>query len=338
MKRRFACAAFLIGVAIGCSGTSKTDGGAADGATDASTSDTSALMLTITLHLENKTFDAAYFASLDSFAQTVEKHGGKLTLEPRDSAVSGSTGLFDWKKMEARGHAIGSHAAIGGTSSTTLESFTADAKARYAQLSPLVNRLEHVSGNCGNVDWVTGVVAAGFKATTASTVLCLYSIASADRPSPYQNLHCTGATDPTCHQSYPSELAQRVHPWRAATGANWLTDDRNGKLVILPGSGTLPCLEEEATAGGANIISCTLTQEDVTRGLADLDAAIALVDRSKVNTFYWIWGSWSLSDSEKPIFETFLTEVDKRVSKGQVRWSTTTEMVDTYTAWETTNR
>ncbi len=301
----------------------------------------SALLLGMTLHLENKTFDKTYFTSLDTFAKTFESHGGRLTFEPRDSCVSAAAGppaLFDWKALEARGHSVGSHAAIGGVDVTTVQQFTAQAKMRYEQLSPSVNRLDHISGNCGNVDWVKGVTEAGFTATTAATVLCFYGMPADSRPAEYKNLSCKGSTDPVCHTSYPIELAQRLHPWRVASSATWLTDDKNGKLVIIPGSGTLPCLEEEATNPGTTLPTCSLTKEDVTRAMAELDAAIALRDPNKLNTFYWVWGSWSISSQEQAILDSFLSEVDKRVAKGQIKWSSIGSMLDAYAEWEKTHR
>lgn len=299
------------------------------------------LRLGMTLHLENKTFDAAYFSQLDSFAKIFESHGGKLTLEPRSEVVTAAIGppqLFDWKQLEARGHSVGSHAAIGGTTVTPLATFTSQAKMRYDQLLPRVNRLDHVSGNCGNVDWITGIADAGFKFTTAATVLCLYSMQPADRPTEYQSLNCTSPTDPVCHRSYPSDLAKRVHPWRAQDSGHWLTDSKSGRIVLVPGSGTLPCLQEEATTSGGGLASCTLTQEDVTRALAELDAAILLLDGNQVNSLYWIWGSWSLSAAEQPVLESFLGEVDKRIAKGQAKWSTLPAIYDAYLDWEKTHR
>ena len=294
------------------------------------------VLLTITLHLENKTFDAAYFASLDAFAATFEAHGGRLTFEPRDQVVTAAAGppvLFDWKALEARGHSIGSHAAIGGTQTTPLDTFTAQAKMRHDHLAPYVDRLDHISGNCGAVDWVTGVVAAGFKATTAATVLCLYSMDPADWPDPYKDLACAGPTDPVCHQSYPEDLPARMHPWRAKSGADWLTDDPAGQLVVIPGSGTLPCLAEEANNPGGTLPSCTLTAEDVTLALADLDAAIALADPDLVNTFYWVWGSWAITPAEQPVLEDFLAAVDERVAAGTVQWASVGGILDAYAAW-----
>jgi hypothetical protein len=317
----------------GSLGANSLDGGGSTGSTP--------LLLGMTLHLENKTFDAAYFASLDAFAKTFESHTGKLTFEPRDQVVSAALGppqRFDWKTLEARGHAVGSHAGIGGTMSTPLSTFTSQAKMRLNQLAPLVSRLDHISGNCGNVDWITGIADAGFTFTTAATVLCMYSMQPADRPAPYMSLSCAGATDPICHTSYPSDLSQRIHPWRAQDSGHWLTDSKTGRIVIVPGSGTLPCLEEEAKSTGGSLPTCTLTEEDVTRALADLDAAIPLVDAGRINSMYWVWGSWSISAAEQPILESFLTQVDQRIAKGQVKWSTLPGIYDAFLDWEKTHR
>lgn len=328
----FSACAFASCSSDGQSGTNPDQGSGAGSAY---------LRLGMTLHLENKTFDKAYFASLDSFAKTFESHGGKLTFEPRSEVVIAAAGppqLFDWRMIEARGHAVGSHAAIGGTTATPLATFQSQAKMRYDQLLPRVNRLDHISGNCGNVDWITGIADAGFKFSTAATVLCLYSMQPTDRPAEYQALSCTSPTDPVCHKSYPSDLAMRIHPWRAQDSGHWLTDSKTGRIVLIPGSGTLPCLQEEATASGGGLPSCTLTTEDVTRALTELDGAIQLLDVNRVNSFYWIWGSWSLSAAEQPILDSFLSEVDKRIATGQVKWSTLPAIYDAYLDWEKTHR
>lgn len=341
MAPRWSRACGLVAALAGSGLGSCSSDGMSNNALDQGSSSQAQLLLGMTLHLENKTFDAAYFASLDAFAKTFEAHGGRLTFEPRDQVVTAAAGppqLFDWKTLEARGHAIGSHAAIGGTTATPLATFTTQARMRYQQLQPRVTRLEHISGNCGNVDWITGIADAGFKFTTAATVLCLYSMLPADRPASYQNLNCSGATDPVCHTSYPEDRVGRIHPWRAQDGGHWLTDSRQGRVVIVPGSGTLPCLEEEATASGGSLPTCTLTAQDVTRAMADLDAVLPLLDPARVNSLYWVWGSWSLSSQEQPVLESFLSAVDTRIASGQVKWASLTTIYDTFLAWEKTPR
>lgn len=299
------------------------------------------MLFTLTLHLENAdAFDATYFAELEDFAGRVEAHGGRLTFEPRSpvtQAAAGPPPLLDWRTLEARGHSVGSHAAIGGTQAMPLDVFSAQAALAFDTLAPHVDRLDHVSGNCGDVDWVSGVVAAGFRATTAATVGCLLSIPEDARPTGYASLSCSGADDASCHAPYPSELVERIHPWRARDGATWLTDDPAGELVVFPSSGSLPCLEEEAQNPN-QLVPCTLTAEDVSRALADLDAAIVAAGPDQLATYYWVWGSFGLSADEAPVFEDLLVELDQRVASGQIAWASLGEMLAAYEAWESVHR
>ena len=114
-------------------------------------------------------------------------------MEPRDKAreilAAGPPMPFDWKTLEARGHAVGSTRPAGLPRRHCHSSRRR--QMRHDQLAPRVNRLDHISGNCGNVDWVVQRRRPNF--TTATTVLCLYSVAAADRPAPYQSLACSGA-------------------------------------------------------------------------------------------------------------------------------------------------
>jgi hypothetical protein len=341
IRLRWVGAALLAQSFVACgggTGQSPADGGGGHGG-GGGTSGVTPLLVTITLHLENAdTSTGTYFPALNAFAASFEAHGGKLTLEPRHTIAMESAGVFDWRAMEARGHAVGLHAAIGGTEPTTLIEFNRVGQMRKGALAPLVDHLTHISGNCGDVDWVRGVTELGFTATTGSTVLCLYSVPAANRPSEYQSLSCSTAADRVCHHSFPSELSQRIHPWRAGSSEAWFTDDPTGALVIFPGSGTLPCLEEEATTTGPLPSMCKLTAEDVTRALADLDAAIAIVDSNKVNTYYWVWGSWAFDSTQQAALDAFLAAMDQRAARGQIRWANVTEMEAAYLSWEAAHR
>jgi hypothetical protein len=297
------------------------------------------LMLALTLHLENaEPYDDAYFAALRTFAATFESHGARLTLEPRDVVVTAAASRTDFAALESAGHAFGSHAAIGGTMMTSETMLEAQARMRRTQLLGVVERVDHISGNCATADWVGAVSRAGFSFTTAATVLCILAMAPDDRPAEYRSLTCRSATDPMCHRSYPEAVADRIHPWRAPDAAHWLTDDPGGPLVVIPGSGTLPCVEEESRSTGMTLPSCTFTGEDITLAMTDLDAAIALVDADRVNTFYWVWGSWGLDPGEEVVLERFLDAVDERVARGEVRWATSFDQYDAFVAWAATHR
>lgn len=298
------------------------------------------LDVTITVHLENDApYDANYAAQLRAFATAFEAHGAWLTMEPRQETLMGTPDIRTaFADLEAAGHAFGSHAAIGTTAGLTQAAFDMQVAARRTALLGVVHRVDHVSGVCSTLDFVEASAGAGFKLTTGATVLCLQAMAPEDRPAEYHDLICASATDPKCHQSYPSAVEQRIHPWRARNGAHWLTDEPSGTLVVLPGSGSLPCLEEEAMSNGMSISACTLTDGDVTLALADLDDAIAQVDAGRVNSYYWIWGSWKHANIDYAVLERLLTAMDERRARGDVRWKTGPAVYDEYIAWEATHR
>lgn len=261
-----------------------------------------------------------------------------LTLEPREEVIAdaGVAGPA-LASLEAAGHAVGSHAAAGTESGLTQSDFERLLGRRRMSLRRVVSRVDHVSGICSPLDFVTAAANAGFSFTTGATAQCI--LAMTDRPAGYEDLTCAAATDTRCHAAYPSALTDRIHPWRALDGAHWLTDDPAGRLVVIPSSGSVPCLEEEATATG-RITSCRLDDADVTRALADLDAAIAAVDPARVNTYYWVWGSWDWSSTaiDPTALNRLLTEVARRAAAGQVQWASAAAMYDAYVAWESAHR
>lgn len=326
--------ALLMATVAGCGGPVATNGDAppsVDGP-----SGPAPVSLTLTLHLENHApYDAAYFAALDQFAAAFERHGAVLTFEPRQEVVAAADAATMFPALEQRGHAFGSHAAIGNGITGSLAPFVAAAEARRVQLEGVVNRVDHISGNCGELDWIGGIATAGFHLTTASTVGCLLSIAPADRPAGFEGLTCTSATDPVCHKPYPNDPGQRLHPWRALDGAHWLTDDPTGPIVMLASNGDLHALVEETTNDPG---LPELTAQDIALALADLDAAIALADPQRVNSLYWVWGSWNATPIDPALLETFLDAIDARVASGAVRWRTVLTTYDDYLTWEAAHR
>jgi hypothetical protein len=318
---------------------SASDAAASDAATPDAAS-RAALSLTVTVHLENHPpYDATWASGLRTFAAAFERHGARLTLEPRpevlmSGTIEARTALAD---LEAAGHSVGSHAATGTMPGLTLSAFTSVLTTDRTQLAAVVSRVDHVSGVCSTLDFVGASAAAGFTFTTGATALCITAMAPADRPAGYETLSCASATDPRCHTSYPTDVAARIHPWRARDGAHWLTDDPTGRLVVFPGSGTLPCLEEESHAT-TSLPTCTLTSADRTLAASDLAAAIASVDPARVNAFYWVWGNFDPAHVDYTVLDAILGDIDAHVAAGEVRWTTGTEMYDDYLAWEATHR
>lgn len=356
--------ALVLGpLAFACSGTSGDDGpidaaapdisaidaGAPDaGATDVDTSDASTndagvaspLMLTVTVHLENHPpYDLAWADGLRAFATAFEAHGARLTLEPRQEVLMGTSDARSvLVELEGHGHSVGSHAATGSAAGLTEEGFAAILTMRRASLDAVVDQVDHVSGICSTLDFVTAASAAGFTYTTGATAACLTAMAPADRPAGYTSFACPMPTSPGCHTGYPTDVAARIRPWRALDAAHWLTDDPHGVLVVLPGSGTLPCLEEEAQSSGALPSNCVLDAADQARATADLDDAIAHLDPQRPNTFYWVWGNFDPSNVDYDALDAVLDAIDVRIAAGTVQWATASEMYQAFVAWEATHR
>lgn len=312
---------------------------ATDASVDVPRAPAAPLLLGLTLHLENHApYDSAYATALQSFATTVSGAGGVLTLEPRQEVLMGGSAVTSaLAALETAGHTVGSHAATGDESGLTQTQFQTNLLNRRGALLGVVSSVNDVSGICSSLDFVTAAANVGFTFTTSATAQCLLALST--RPAGYEDLSCASATDARCHAPYPTELTARIHPWRALDGAHWLTDDAAGRLVILPSSGSVPCLAEEATSDGG-LTTCRLDDTDVTMALADLDAAIAAVDASRVNTYYWVWGSWDWSSTavDPRALNRLLSEVGRRVTAGAVRWATAQQMYDAYVAWESTHR
>ena len=341
----------VVLAAMGCSdpnsaGASAGAGGAAGAATSSSSAVTSAggngsggaaagvLELGITVHLENHApYDQTYLDRLRAYGNLFKDHGAKLTLEPRQemwTAVKGANAAL-FSDLEAQGHSFGVHAALGSVDS--YQQFVNTLTALRKELAGKDITVEQVSGQCQNFDWVTGSVEAGYVAMTGGTENCLLALAPENRPAGYENLNCPKATD--CHDVYPQETEKKLHPWRAKDGSDWLTDNPDGKLVILPSNGTLPCLEEEAESPGM-LTSCTFTQADIDLSKEQSDAALAVIDPSKINQLYFVW-SFGLELSDE-LLETWFAMLEPYIADGRIVWKTQEEVYADYLAWEATNR
>ncbi|MGQ9734896.1 MAG: hypothetical protein ACUVQU_07645, partial [Candidatus Bipolaricaulia bacterium] len=133
-----------------------------------------------------------------------------------------------------------------------------------------------------------------------------------------------------CHDTFPPDLKDRIHPWRMNSGADWLTHSPNGRLVMLAASQGLPCMEEELT--GSDTRSCSFNSADIEYFFQQLEQAIALAEPDKVNIYYV---SWSLGRPLDPkLLEDWLKRIDQYVQSGRVQWKTLPEMYDAYVQWE----
>jgi hypothetical protein len=152
---------------------------------------------------------------LREYASLFETYGAKLTLETKEM----TTGSIKWGdnvllEMEKRGHGIGVHADVGGEKNYNCSKFANDLRKMKDEIDTLQVNVRHVSGNNSFCDWVTSTIDAGFKFTIGTVAYALLSHPIDKRPAEFRNCQ----TPASCHQPYPPELKDRLHPWRANSG------------------------------------------------------------------------------------------------------------------------
>lgn len=301
--------------------------------TQATSRNTPVLYLGIMLHLEGWGDDRdqdkfeQHVRLIREYASLFETYGGKLTFESKE-VTDGSIRWGDnvLLEMEQRGHGIGVHADIGGQSDYDCNRFVEDLRQERLQLESLGVTVRHVSGNTSHCDWVTATVQAGYLFTTGLVAYSVMSMPIDQRPLEYRDCQ----TPSRCHQVFPPDLEDRIHPWRASSGSDWLIHNPDGQLVILASSQGLTCIEEEFTLNDTR--GCTFASADIDYFIQELEKAIALSDPDQVNNFYL---SWSLgSQIDKDLLEEWLERLQPYVLSGQVEWKTLPEMYDAYIQWE----
>jgi len=268
------------------------------------------------------------------YASLFEKYGAKLTLE---SSPEFTTGCIKWKdnvlkEMSDRGHGIGVHADVGAKTESYGD-FVSQISQMKKELESLNITVRHTSGICSPLDWVNAAVDAGYKFVTGTIGYCAMSLPESERPSQYKN--CSNPV--VCHGVMPLDLKDRIHPWRAESGKNWIYDNKNGKLVILTESGGLIDMAEEGEGkiatkssrrSNKNKAKEEFTKEDITAYISELEKAIDLAESGKVNIFYV---SWSLGSAlDKSTLEEWLKAIKPYVDAGKVQWKTLPEMYDAY--------
>ncbi len=291
------------------------------------------LYLGIMVHLEGWEDDQVqakfekHVELVREYADLFEAYGAKLTLESKEV----TEGVLRWGdnvllEMEGRGHGIGVHADIGGQLNYDCNRLANQLRREREQLEQLGVNVRHVSGNTSHCDWVAATIQAGYEFTSGQVAYSVMSMPVEERPLEYRDCPSPGA----CHDTFPPDLADRLHPWRASSGLDWLTHDPDGGLVLLASSQVIQCVEEEL--GGTFDEGCTFNAEDIAAFEGELQEALTLVDPGKVNIFYVAWSLGSALD--KQLLGQWLASIQPYVENGQVQWATLPEMYDAYVAWE----
>jgi len=292
------------------------------------------LYLGLMIHLEgwnNEITNQGAFedhaAATRLMATTLEKYGAKGTFEARPEFVQASKNWNDnvLAELVERGHGVGLHADVGGN----VERDGLDQKGMVSEISKMKIEFEklsgiearHVSGVCSSLDWVAASIAAGFEFTTGGVSFCAMSLSEEYQPEEYSNC----PTPSKCHDVFPSEVSDRIHPWRTNSGANWLEHDPEGGLVILASDDVLFGYDENHD---------DMSQADAEAGIAVLEEALVNVEEGQVNLMYVAWSIGSEDKVASPALEDWLQAVEPYVDAGLVEWATMPEVYDMYIEWE----
>ena len=175
-----------------------------------------------------------------------------------------------------------------------------------------------MSGICSTEDWVGAAIEAGYGGVSGVVEYCLLSLddipeESADCPSPKD-----------CHNPYPSDMEDKIHPWRTSDGRTWTTPDPEGELIVLPAATGLKCQAEKLIEDSPT--GCEFKADDLDLFFADLDEALALVDPTQLNTFKGTYSQGAALDLT--LQEDWLMRLQPYLDDGSVQWATITEIMD----------
>ncbi len=262
---------------------------------------------------------------LSDLAPVVEEYGARMTIEARDTADAFLLYEDDptdnvLAELRSRGHGVGYHADLGFAEDLTQTTFTEQLATGRSAFDQVGLPVQHVSGICSALDWVSAAADAGFVFTTGQVAYCLRSLPEADQPAWVQD--CDAPWD--CHQPYPETVEERLEPWQVLDGASWTTPLPlgDGRITVVHSGGLLACLAEDAETDGSNTV-CEFDGADILQYREDLDRAIEAAIPDGVNTFVVVW---SMGDApDETWLRTWLSVVDEYVSEGRAVWRTAGE-------------
>jgi len=299
------------------------------------------LLLGVMVHVEgwrNEARDRASFqrhaAMVRQNAAVFEKYGLPLTFEFSPEFISACARWGDnvVKELADRGHGIGVHADLGAERSLTQQRFVSGLASMKRDIESLGVKVRHVSGVCSSLDWVKAVREAGFEFVTGTVEYALKSIPAGRLPAEYRDV-LSARTPSECHGNVPHELSDRLHPWRAMSGADWLWHNPSGKVVIIAGDGGT-CITHmaEESAGTGRVRNAAFDAADVSAFNQEVDRALACSESDKVNTLYV---GWSIGQQvDQAVAESWARSIRGFIDSGAVEWKTLPQMYDAYVEWE----
>jgi len=279
-----------------------------------------------------------YYAWTDrakELATVLEEYDAKGTFEAHHELVLASELYGDdtLNELYGRGHGIGVHADLGGPGSKfegyTTEDMTSDMEEMRVDMERITGLdIRHVSGICSEVDWVQAALDAGYEFTTGGVMMCGLSLDEKNIPAGYTRKDFLE----DYHGILPDSVEERLHPWRAATGTDWLTPAEEG-LVILASDGVIEGMYEQY-GGNSGHMTDQFNQDDIDQFISSLEESISLSRSDRVNQMYVAVSIGNGMDES--VTRDWLEAIEPYVESGQVEWKTLPEIYDAYVAWEAT--
>ncbi len=213
-------------------------------------------------------------------------------------------------QLYQRGDGIGIHADLGGKPNAPggQTKFTRDMERLRLEMEAMGIPISHVSGICSTMDWVTAALDAGYEAATGTVDYCLKSL-----PLDQQTTAIRACESPaTCHDAYPGEIPDLLHPYRAADGSTWTTPAAEG-LLLIHAAGDIPC-----TAAGCD--------------MQLIEDALAAREPGVFHSLFFIHSFGSPMDEETLI--SFYKSIQPYIESGDIVWGTMPQVVQEYAAME----
>ena len=286
---------------------------------------------TIVLHLEgwddgeNEASFRKHAEQLREYAALFEQYGATMTLESKEII----DGCINWNdnvlfELQQRGHAVGIHADAGGEDNATIRSIVKTLTEMRGKLLLLGINATFASGVASKANWVKACEEAEIDTVSCMVAYGLWSLDEALRPAEFEPYRSPSAG----HAPYPFALEDRLTPWLAEDGSNWILDDPAGNVLIIPSGLSLNNAYEELNGvkGGKSDFDA----QDIAVWREILPRLVEASDSGKVNTFYAVWSFGKAVDME--LLEEWLQLIDGYVQSGNLRWSTIPEMAELYRA------
>ena len=256
------------------------------------------------------------------------EYNGRITIE---SEIPFATGCEIWgtnmmlEILEA-GHGVGTHCDISDPfeENTTHEAYVADLKEKKAAVDALVgaeNNLGCSGAGGGTLDWVQGMVDAGFGYINATVSMHYLSMDSEVWPDPAWTSQYIMTQ--ISHEPSPADLYDRIYLRKLADSSDFEHDD-DGLLVLSSGGLGRP----DAQAAG---------EADDVFTIADVDALVATLeevdqerDSTRVAKIEVHLSLEHLDEATWSVLTYFFSEMERLQEAGTIQWATQAEIYQTY--------